>query len=362
MSEVFFFDYSKGKNTLSGMESLCRESGILELIPKGGSVAVKLHMGELGNTTYIRPVFVRRVVDLIRKAGGKPFVTDTTALYPGGRNTQSKYLSTAAFNGFVKESVGAPVVIADGDGYEGVSVTVENVVKGCQLKEVKIATKIYQADFLLLLSHVKGHMITGFGGAVKNLGMGCVTKEAKREQHRMNPPLLDESKCNGCEVCIKVCPSEAVTMQEGKAKRDVEKCIHCSTCLFVCPSDALFWERSNKEQFQVYLAHAASAVMDRFKGKLGFINFVQDVTPQCDCAAPAGNAIVPDIGILASLDPVAVDKASLDLIDQAPILLTPTPLTPPDRMGKLHQVDSLVQLAVAQKLELGSLDYQLITL
>jgi len=235
MSEVFFFDYSKGENTLSGMESLCRESGILKLIPKGGAVAVKLHMGELGNTTYIRPVFVRRVVDLIRKAGGKPFVTDTTALYPGGRNTQSKYLFTAAFNGFVKESVGAPIVIADGDGYEGISVTVENVVKGCQLKEVKIATKIYQADFLLLLSHVKGHMITGFGGAVKNLGMGCVTKEAKREQHRLNPPLLDESKCNGCEACIEVCPSEAIMMQQGKAKRDLEKCIHCSTCLVPRP-------------------------------------------------------------------------------------------------------------------------------
>ena len=362
MSEVFFLDYSKKGNILWGMKNLCTKSGILELIPKGGSVAVKLHMGELGNTTYIRPVFVRQVVDLIKKAGGKPFVTDTTSLYPGERDSKGKYLATAAFNGFVKESVGALVVIADRDGYEGIPVPVQSVVNGCRLREVKVATKIYQADFLLLLSHVKGHMITGFGGAVKNLGMGCVTKEAKREQHRMNPPLLDESKCNGCEACIELCPAKAITMREGKARRDVEKCIHCSTCLFVCPSDALFWERSNKEQFQVYLAHAASAVMDRFKGKLGFINFVQDVTPQCDCAAPAGKAIVPDIGILASLDPVAVDKASVDLIDQAPILLTSTPLIPPDRMGKIHQVDSLVQLAVAQRLELGSLDYQLITL
>jgi len=361
MSKVFFFDYSKGKNILSGMESLCIESQLLK-IPKGCSVAVKLHMGELGNITYIRPVFVRKVVDLIKKAGGKPFVTDTISLYPGERDTESKYLSTAAFNGFVKESVGAPIVIADGDGYEGIPVPVESKVKGCKLKEVKVATEIYRADFLLLLSHVKGHMITGFGGAIKNLGMGCVTKEAKREQHRVNPPLLDESKCNGCEACIEVCSSEAITMQQGKARRDLEKCIHCSTCLFECPSGALFWERSNKEQFQVYLAHAASAIMHRFKGRAGFINFVQDVTPHCDCAAPAGKAIVPDIGILASLDPVAIDKASLDLIDKAPHLLTPTPLTPPDRVGKLHQVDSLVQLKVAQRLGLGSLDYQLITL
>jgi uncharacterized Fe-S center protein len=192
--------------------------------------------------------------------------------------------------------------------------------------------------------------------------MGCVTKEAKREQHRMNPPLLDESKCDGCERCVEVCPTAAITIEEGKPVRDLEKCLHCSTCLFECPSGALFWERSNKEQFQVYLAHAASAVMQKFKGKIGFINFVQDVTPQCDCAAPAGKALIPDIGILASLDPVAIDKASFDLIDQAPTVFSPTPLTSPDRMGKLHQVDSLVQLTVAQRLGLGSLEYQLITL
>lgn len=362
MSKVFLFDYSKEGRVLPGIKSLFRESALLEMIPQGGLVAVKMHMGELGNITYIRPVFVRRVVDLIKRTGGKPFVTDTTALYPGSRDTESKYLSTAVFNGFSEESLGAPVVIADGDGYEGVLVPIGSAVKGCELKEIKIAAKIYQADFLLLLSHVKGHMITGFGGAIKNLAMGCVTKEAKREQHRMNPPLLDESKCDGCEKCVEVCPTAAIIIEEGKPVRDLEKCLHCSTCLFECPSGALFWERSNKEQFQVYLAHAASAVMQRFKGKIGFINFVQDVTPQCDCASPSGKAIIPDIGILASLDPVAIDKASFDLIDQAPTVFSTTPLIPPDRLGKLHQVDSLVQLTVAQRLGLGSLGYQLITL
>ncbi|HJX69804.1 MAG TPA: DUF362 domain-containing protein [Dehalococcoidia bacterium] len=223
MSKVFFFDYSKEGDTLSGIRCLCGESAILEMMPKGGSVAVKLHMGELGNITYIRPIFVRRVVDLIKRAGGKPFVTDTTSLYPGARDTEGKYLSSAASNGFVEESLGASVVIADGDGYEGVPVPVENIVRSCELKEVKVATKIYEAAFLLVLSHVKGHMLTGFGGAIKNLGMGCVTKEAKREQHRVNPPLLDESKCDGCEACVKVCPSETITLEDGKPKRD---CAH----------------------------------------------------------------------------------------------------------------------------------------
>lgn len=362
MSNVFFFDYAKGEDVLSGIESLCMESTILALIPKGGSVAVKLHMGELGNITYIRPALVRRVVDLVKQAGGRPFVTDTTALYPGERNTESKYLSTAAFNGFVEETVGAPVIIADGDGYEGVSVPVQGAVEGCELDEVKVATKVHQADFLLVLSHVKGHMITGFGGAIKNLGMGCVTKEAKREQHRMNTPILDESKCNGCEACVEVCPTTAIVMQDGKPKRDWEKCLHCSTCLFACPTGALFWDRSNKSRFQIYLAHAASAAMVGFRGRAGFINFIQDVTPCCDCAHPAGRAIVPDIGILAALDPVAIDKASLDLIDQAPVVLNPLPLVSPDRMGKLNETDSLVQLKVAQRLELGNLDYHLINL
>ena len=360
MSEVFFFDYARGKSILSGMKDLCRESGVIEHIPGGSSVAIKLHMGELGNVSYIRPIFVRKMVDLVKKKGGKPFVTDTVALYPGGRDNKRKYLSTAASNGYVEESVGAPIVIADGDGYDGIPASVGDAIEGCELREVKIAAKIYDADFLLVLSHAKGHMITGFGGAVKNLGMGCVIKETKKDQHRVNPVLFDESKCGGCEACIAVCPSEALNMHEGKPRRDPEKCIYCSTCLFGCDSGAFFWERANKERFQVYLAHAASAVMRRFKGRIGFLNFIQDVTPCCDCAAPAGKALVSDIGILASLDPISIDKASLDLIDEVPLSHTRMSLRPPDKMGRLHNVDSLVQLRVAERLGLGSMEYRLV--
>lgn len=359
MSEVFFFDYSKGKNVLTGLGRLCSEAAVLRNVPRGGAVAVKLHMGELGNTSYIRPVFVRRLVDLAKKAGGKPFVTDTVALYPGGRDTERKYLSTAAFNGYVEESVKAPIVIADGDGNDGISVPLKDTSAGCELREAKIATRIYEADWLLVLSHVKGHMITGFGGALKNLGMGCVTKDTKRAQHMVNPPLFDESKCDACEACIKICPSEALIMEGGKPVRDSDKCVYCSACLFACESGAFFWERGNKEQFQVYLAHAASAVMHKFKGRIGFINFIQDVTPCCDCAAPAGKALVLDIGILASLDPVAIDKASLDLIDKAPAIDGSDVVRAPDRMGRLHNVDSLVQLKAAEELGLGSMGYHL---
>ncbi len=358
-SKVYFLDYSREPDILPGIERLCRGSGMLKAISKGDSVAVKLHMGELGNITYIRPAFVRKVVDLVKKQGAKPFVTDTVSLYPGRRDTGSKYLSTAAYNGFVKETVGAPVVIADGDGDDGWEVAVESAVGGCDLRGVEVARGIYEADFLLVLSHVKGHMITGFGGAVKNLGMGCVTKQSKREQHRVCPAVLDDAKCDGCEGCLEACPADALSMRDGKPQRDPEKCIYCSSCLFACGCRALLWEKRNKERFQVYLAHAAAAVTRGFEQRIGYINFVQDVTPHCDCAAPAGRALFADVGILAATDPVAVDKASLDLIDKARMIGPQRAISGPDKLGKWHQVDSLVQLRTAQELGMGSLEYDL---
>jgi uncharacterized Fe-S center protein len=159
--------------------------------------------------------------------------------------------------------------------------------------------------------------------------------------------------------CLEACPVDALAMRGGKPQRDSEKCIYCSTCLFACSRKALSWERSNKERFQVYLAHAAAAVMRGFKQRVGFINFVQDVTPHCDCAAPAGRALFADIGVLVSIDPVALDKASLDLIDRARMIGDPTTISGPDKLGKWHHVDSLVQLRVAQELGMGSLDYDL---
>lgn len=356
-SRVLFFDYSKGRHALHGIETLFNTLGLSTMLD--GQVAVKLHMGELGNTTYIRPVFVWQVVNLIKRAGSKPFITDTTANYPGARDTAEKYLATAACNGFTESTIGAPIVIADADGDTGSAIPITNSVEGCRLREVKVASKIYGASCLIVLSHVKGHELTGFGGAIKNLGMGCVTKETKRAQHSVNSPLLDESRCNGCGRCAEVCPPEAITMTQGKPIRDLAQCIFCSTCHFVCPSEAWFWPQGAKERLQVELAHSAAAVFSRFRGKIGFINFIQDVTPLCDCAAPSGRPVVADIGILASYDPVAIDKASLDLIDQAPTEPTTT-TEPPDLLGKMHGVNSLIQLRVAERLGVGSLDYELL--
>jgi uncharacterized Fe-S center protein len=200
-SEVFFFTYDSGRAFLRGLRTLFPR--VANVVSKGDSVAVKVHMGEYGSSAYLHPPIVRRVCDLIKEAGGKPFVTDTTALYPARRFTASQYLATAAFNGFTEESLAAPVVIADGkQGYDGKWVDIPKRVSDCSLDKIKIARKIFDADSMIVLSHLKGHELAGFGGSIKNVAMGCVTKESKAAQHRVNRGVIDLSKCTGCGQCV----------------------------------------------------------------------------------------------------------------------------------------------------------------
>jgi len=359
MSQVFFFSYKGEENALTGLKRLFDRSALEGMIPRGEPVAVKLHMGELGNIRYIRPVFVRKVVDIIRSGEGKPFLFDTVANYPGGRITKKKYQDTAARNGFVEASVNAPVVIAD-DADELQTIPIKNPVDGCELREVKVSSVLLKPSFLVVLSHVKGHELTGFGGALKNLGMGCVSTETKRAQHLVNMPIYaEERECTACGKCADQCPTDAIKMVDEKPKRAEAECIYCGTCFFKCPSHCWIWPPGSKEKLQVYLGHAASAVFSRFKGKVVFVNFIQDIVPYCDCAAPSGNPVVQDVGIALSFDPVAIDKASLDLIDKSPIIPGATSTKPPDILGKMHHTNSLVQLETAEKLGVGTLKYTL---
>ena len=357
-SEVFFFPYDRGRAFLRGLRILFSE--VADVVSAGDSVAVKVHMGEYGGSTYLRPPIVRRVCDLIKEAGGRPFVTDTTTLYPAGRFTASKYLATAARNGFTEESLGAPVVIADGEqGYDGEWVDVPKQVSDCPLHKVKIGKKIFDADSLIVLSHVKGHEQAGFGGSIKNVAMGCVTKESKAAQHRANRAIIDISKCNGCGQCVEACPFKALSLVEEKMVRDDEKCMDCSHCLYLCSEGVYSLPPGAKERFQVSLAHAAAGVLGQFHSKVAFINFVQDVTRLCDCVAPSGSPVVPDIGILASADVVAIDKASLDLIAQSKPLGKFASISSPDILGRINGTDSLIQIRTAQELGLGKMAYQL---
>jgi uncharacterized Fe-S center protein len=357
-SEVFFYPYDKGRSFLRGLRVLF--SKVATIVSEGDSVAVKVHMGEYGGSAYLHPPIVRRVCDLIKEAGGKPFVTDSTTLYPLGRFTASQYLATAARNGFTEESLGAPVIIADGEqGRDGEFADIPRHVADCSLDRIKISRKIFNADSMIVLSHVKGHGLAGFGGSIKNVAMGCVTKESKAAQHRANRALIDISKCTGCGQCVEACPFEALSLVEEKMVRDDEKCMDCSHCLYLCPEGVYSLSPGAKEIFQVSLAHSAVGVLSRFQTKVAFINFVQDVTRLCDCVTPSSSPVVPDIGILASTDVVAVDKASLDLIAQSKPLGKFADVSSSDILGEINGTDSLVQIRTAQELGLGSMTYEL---
>jgi hypothetical protein len=357
-SEVFFFPYDEGRAFLRGLKLLFPR--VASVISTGDSVAVKVHMGEYGGSAYLRPPIVHRVCDLIKEAGGKPLVTDTTSLYPARRFTASQYLATAAFNGFTEGSLESPVVIADGEeGYDGDWVDISRQVSDCSLDKIKIARKIFDADSIIVLSHLKGHELSGFGGSIKNVAMGCVTKESKSAQHAVSRGVMDVSKCTGCGQCVEACAFKALSLLNEKVVRDEEKCLNCNNCLYVCPQDVFSLPARAKKRFQVCLAHAAAGVLSRFRSKVAFINFIQDVTPLCDCATPSGSPVVPDIGILASTDVVAIDKASLDLIAQSQPLGKFANMRSPDILGEIHGTDSLIQIRTAQELGLGSTQYQL---
>jgi len=357
-SEVFFFPYDRGRAFLRGLRTLF--SRVASVVSAGDSVAVKVHMGEYGGSAYLRPPIVRRACDLIKEAGGKPFVTDTTTLYPARRFTASQYLATAAFNGFTEESLGAPVIIADGEeGYDGEWVDIPRRVSDCPMDKIKVATNILDANSMIVLSHLKGHELSGFGGSIKNVAMGCVTKESKAAQHRVNRGVMDLSKCTGCGQCVEGCAFQALSVLEEKVVRDEEKCVNCNNCLYICPEEVFSLPSRAKERFQVYLAHAAAGVLSRFHSKVAFINFVQDVTRLCDCVTPSGLPVVPDIGILASTDVVAIDRASLALIAQSKPIGEFANVSSPDILGKINGTDSLVQIRTAQELDLGSMEYQL---
>jgi len=357
-SEVWFYRYFAGGTALGGVKRLF--SDIAEVVSPGDSVAVKVHMGEWGCTTHLRPALVRRVCDCIKDVGGRPFVTDTTTLYPFRRYTASKYLATAAFNGFSPETLQVPVVIADGeDGYDGEWVSVPRQLSDCPLERVRVAKEVVNADSMIVLSHVKGHDLSGFGGSIKNVAMGCVTKESKAAQHMANRALVDPEKCTGCGKCVEVCAYGALSVLDEKVVRDDGSCMNCGQCVVVCPEEVFAVPAGARERFQVWLAHAAAAVVGSFSGKVAFMNFVQDVTPLCDCATPSGLPVVPDVGILAARDVVAIDKASLDLIAQTTPIGAFRDIRSADVLGTIHETDSLVQIRTAEKLGLGRMAYEL---
>ncbi len=352
-------------NRLDKVRSLFQRSGFNEFLSRGDRVAVKVHWGEYGNVGFIPPPFVRVVVDEIRKSGALPYVTDTNTLYTGMRRNAVQNLEAAAMNGYTQLTLNAPLVVADGlIGRDFREIEVE---KGW-VNTAKIASGILDADAMIVLSHVKGHMLFGFGGALKNLGMGCATPAGKQILHSDVRPKVDPERCTADSICIDRCPVGCITLIDHAESRkiariDSDRCIGCAECTAACPHQAIpiNW-RSSAEALQKKTADYAWASLAGKRKKVGFINFIIQVTPDCDCCDWNDIAFVPDLGFLASSDPVAIDAASLDLVLQTP----PIPGSRADKTQgddiwrKVNDVDYRIIIEHAQYLGLGSGEYQIV--
>lgn len=317
-ADVFFADMrAKHKeNLFDKLEKVFTKARMKELIASRDLVALKVHFGERGNSGYIRPQFLRRLVNEVKSLGGKPFLTDANTLYVGSRANAVDHLQTAIENGFAYAVVDAPLIIADGlVGKDYVNVP----VRMKHFDEVKISSAIYHADALLVISHFKGHELVGFGGALKNTGMGSGSRGGKQMMHSDVLPVVREEKCLGCAKCTQWCPAGAIAVDREKFKAhiDDQKCIGCGECTITCPHRAIAinW-KTEPHVAQEKIVEYAAGVLKNKQNKAGFINFVMDVSPECDCAGWTDAPIVRDIGILASLDPVALDQACVDLVNK----------------------------------------------
>ena len=372
-SKVYFTNMRTTLSTslLKKLSVLMDKAGISQINFDHKFTAIKMHFGEPGNLAFLRPNYAKVVADKVKELGGLPFLTDCNTLYAGGRKNALEHMDSAMENGFSPLSTGCQIII--GDGLKGTD-DIEVPVPGGEIcKTAKIGRAVMDADIFISLSHFKGHEMAGFGGAIKNIGMGCGSRAGKMEQHSEGKPHVKTKACAGCGSCARICAHGAPTLQpNGKMQIDKDKCVGCGRCIGACPFDAIAPDFSwSIELLNKKMAEYAMAVLD---GRPHFhIAIITDVSPYCDCHAENDAPIVPNIGLAASFDPVALDRACADLVNAAPVLansiladnLAKDPEACKDH-DHFHNTTPVTNwqgcLDHAEKIGLGTQEYELIEL
>ena len=321
-SKVYYTDFRTvafGDGLPVKLQKLIKKAGIGDIDMDGKFVAIKMHFGEKGNLAFLRPNYARAVVDVVKQLGGKPYLTDCNTMYPGSRKNAIEHLYCAWENGFTPLSVDCPVII--GDGLKGTDDIEVPVVNGEYCKTAKIGRAVMDADIFISLSHFKGHEEAGFGGTIKNIGMGCGSRAGKKEQHTSGKAFVKKSRCRGCRKCEKECANGGLVFDAAAKKMTIDKdmCMGCGRCLGACNFDAIAFEDNDAyDMLNKRMAEYAKAVVD---GRPNFhISLVVDVSPNCDCHGENDVPILPDIGMFASFDPVALDQACADAcLAQSPL-------------------------------------------
>lgn len=369
-SPVFFTTMRTSSKThlLEKLDRIAEAAGLGTLPIKGKTAAIKVHFGEPGNLSYLRPNYAAQIVRRVKEAGGIPFVTDANTLYRGRRDNAVDHLAVAAENGFSFEALGCHVLIADGLkglDYREIPLGLEQ----CHCKAPKIASAIAEAEAIFSVNHFKGHDQVGFGGAIKNLGMGSGSRQGKLEMHSDSKPQIDTAKCVGCGQCVAHCAYGAVTLgKNGKAAIDPNLCVGCGQCIANCDYEAahVVWSYDGQPLAERIAEYALAVV--RGKPCLHF-NFMVDISPNCDCWPSNDTPITPNLGMAASMDPVALDMACCDLVNEAPViqesalghLASRNGGKGADKFSALYGASNWRSgLAYAEKIGLGTRKYRLI--
>ena len=370
-AKVYFTDFRTpvGTSWTAKLQRLCIAAGIKNIDFDKKFVAIKMHFGELGNLSFLRPNYARAIADLVKEQGGLPFLTDCNTLYPGSRKNALEHIECANINGFNSISTGCQIIIGDGlKGTDDIEVPVKN---GEICKTAKIGRAVMDADIFISLAHFKGHEMTGFGGAIKNIGMGCGSRAGKMEQHSSGKVVVNAEKCRGGRRCAKECGSDAITYVDNKAVIDKNICKGCGRCIGACGFDAIRNEQWDAGDLldKKMAEYAQAVVQDR---PCFHINMMMDISPNCDCHGENDAAILPNIGMAASFDAVALDQACVDLCQKAePIKNSQLGdnLAKPDwHHHHDHFMDSNPNvhwketLEHAEKIGMGTREYELITL